>query len=111
MRVVFTDVIVSGLTSLLANLNSRFSFIGITETWLQDSSHNSNIPGYRFIHKHRTNTSGGGVGLYLADSLEFKRRSDISFSSDENAESLFVEVNRPKERNLIVGVIYRPIGI
>ena len=95
----------SGLTNLLATVNLRFSFIGITETWLQDSSHNSNIPGYRFIHKNRTNTSGGGVGLYLADSLEFKWRSDISFSSDENAEALFVEVNRVKEKNLIVGVI------
>ena len=55
-----------------------------------------------------TNTSGGVVGLCLADSLEFKWRSDVSFSSDETAESLFVEVNTPKERNLIVGVIYRP---
>ena len=60
--------------------------------------HNSNIPGYKFIHKHRANTSGGGVGLYLADSFEF----------DETAESMFVEVDRPKERKLIVGVIYRP---
>ena len=56
----------SGLTNLLATVNLRFSVIGITETWLQDSSHNSNIPCYRFIHKNRTNTSGGGVGLYLA---------------------------------------------
>ena len=30
------------------------------------------------------------------------------FPSDETAESMFVEVNRPKEKNLIVGVIYRP---
>ena len=87
----------SGLTHLLGNLTFRFFFIGITETWLQDSSHNCNIPGYRFINKHRTNTSGGGAGLYLADSLQFKRRSDISLSSDETAESLFVEVNRLKE--------------
>ena len=98
----------SGLTNLLATVNLRFSFIRITETWLQDSSHNSNIPGYRFIHKNCTNTSGGGVGLYLTDSLEFKWRLDISFSSDETAESMFVEVNRPKEKNLIEGVICRP---
>ena len=98
----------SGLTNLLATVNLRFSFIGITETWLQDSSHNSNIPGYRFIHKKHTNTSGGGVGLYLADSLKLKWCLDISFTSDENDESMFVEVNRLKEKNLIVGVIYRP---
>ena len=109
MRVVFNVRNLSGLTNLLANLNLRFSFIGIPETWLQYSSHNSNFPGYRFIHKHSTDTSGGVVGLYLADSLEFKRRSDISFSSDETAEAFFVQVNRPKERNLFVGVIYRPL--
>lgn len=91
----------SGLTNLSSNLIQRFSFIGITETWLQDSSHNSNIPGYRFIHKHHTNTSGGGVGLYLADSLEFKWRSDISFSSDETAESLFVEVIGQKKETYL----------
>ena len=26
----------------------------------------------------------------------------------ECAESLFVEINRPKEKNIIVGVVYRP---
>ena len=66
------------------------------------------IPGYKFIPKHRINSPSRGVGLFLADSLEFKCRSDFSFPDDECAESLFVEFNRHKERNLIVGVIYRP---
>ena len=51
---------------------------------------------------------GGGVGLYLADSIEFKYRPDSSFSNNECADSSFVEVNKTKEKNLLVGVIYRP---
>ena len=42
----------SGLTNFLVTVNLRFSFIGITETWLRDFSHNSDIPGYKFIRKH-----------------------------------------------------------
>ena len=34
MRLVFNVRNLSGLTSLLANLNLRFSFIGITETYI-----------------------------------------------------------------------------
>lgn len=97
-----------GLTNLLENLELKFSFIGITETWLRDSSHHSDISGYNFIHEHRTDRAGGGVGLYVADNFESKCRSDLVFSNKECAESLFVEIIRPKEKNLIIGVIYRP---
>ena len=41
--------------------------------------------------------TGGGVGLYLVDCLEFKHRADLVFSED-CAESLFVEINRMKEK-------------
>ena len=55
--------------------------------------------------KHRT---GGGVGLLLGDNFDFKCRPDLVFSCTECAESLFVEFNRPKEKNKTVGVVYRP---
>ena len=95
------------LTILLKNLELRFSFIGITETWLRDSSHYTDISGYNFVHNPRKDRTGGGVGLYLADNFDFKCRHDLVFSSTECAESLFVEINRPKEKNIIVGVVYR----
>ena len=96
------------LTTLLKNLELRFSFIGITETWLRDSSHHTDISGYNFVHNPRKDRTGGGVGLYLADNFDFKCRPDLVFSCTECAESLFVEINRPKEKNIIVGVVYRP---
>ena len=96
------------LTTLLKNLELRFSFIGITETWLRDSSHHTDISGYNFVHNPRKDRTGGGVGLYLADNFDFKCRPDLVFPCTECAESLFVEINRPKEKNIIVGVVYRP---
>ena len=58
----------------------KFSVIGISETWLDDSSHSSDIPGFNFIHNHRVGRTGGAVGLYLADYLEFKHRADLVFA-------------------------------
>ena len=65
------------LTDLLANINKKFSFIGISETWLQSSDHSVDMDGYYFVHTHRSGKSGGGVGLYVASNLEYKSRNDL----------------------------------
>ena len=48
--------------------------------------------------------------MHLDVDLAFKFRNDLSIDTDESlsVESLFIEVCRPKRKNLIVGVIYRP---
>ena len=66
------------------------------------------IAGYNFLHKPRVNRIGGGVGLYISEHLNYKQRHDLAFPEDKSAESLFVEINRTKEKNIIVGIIYRP---
>ena len=91
-------------SNFLGSLTLDFSVIGITETWLDNSSHLSDIQGYSFIHNPRVDTDGGGVGLYLAEHLKFKNRTDLTFVN----ESLFVEVIRPTEKNIVIGAIYRP---
>ena len=94
-------------SNFLGSLSVKFSDIGITETWHNDSSHTSDISGYNFIHRHRVDRSGGGVGIYLLDHLDFKHRADLAFPSD-CAKSLFIEINRTKENNILIGVVYRP---
>ena len=82
--------------------------MAITETWLKDSSHTVDIPGFSFIHKHREDKAGGGVGLYLADYFDFNLRPEFAVS-DLCCESLFIEINRTKDKNIIIsGVLYRP---
>ena len=91
------------------NLDIQFSVTGITETWLRDSAHLVDISGFNFLHKHRLNRSGG-VGLYLSNNFEFKTRDDICFDDEKIAESIFIEICKYSEKNIIVRVIYRPPG-
>lgn len=96
------------LHNLLANVKTNFSIIGISETWLQSAEHNVNIDGYNFIHNYRSNRSGGGVGFYVAADVEYKIRSDLAYDDINWAESLFIEIDRPHEKNIIIGIVYRP---
>ena len=99
---------VDELLTLLSTLNVKFSVVGITETWLQDSSLGVNIDGYNFVYKNRSAKTGGGVGLYVPDNLDFRIHTDIYAYEDEVMELLFVEIIRSHERNVIIGIIYRP---
>ena len=101
---------VDELSTLLSALNIKFSVVGITETWLQDSSLGVNIDGYNFVYKNRSAKTGGGVGLYVSHNLDFRIRKDIYAYEDEVMESLFIEIIRSHERNVIVGIIYRPLN-
>ena len=60
-----------------------------------------------FLHKHRNDRSGGGVALYFAYYLNFKLREDLGFDN-KGAESMFMEINRTSDKNVIVGIVYRP---
>lgn len=95
--------------TLLANLQITLPVIGISETWLSDlTSDQVNVPGYNFISNHRNSKTGGGTGLYLQDNLKYKLRPECMFSDPEKIESVFVEIEIPHGKNIIVGSIYRP---
>ena len=45
---------------------------------------------------------------YLSNNCDFKVRDDLSGSDADVMESLFIEIVRSNEKNIVVGVIYRP---
>ncbi len=58
----------------------------ISETWLTDTNHSEgyyDIPGYIFKYRNRPKgitwapDDAGGVGIYIADHLQFKHRTDL----------------------------------
>ena len=99
----------NSLTNLLVSINHKFSIIGISETWLQDSLHNVDIVGYNFVHDYHSDRSGGGIGLYLSLGLEYISRNDLCFPQTSNVESLFVElITNSRSKNIIIGIVYRP---
>ena len=97
------------LSLFLSNIETKFSIMGLSETWLQHSDSLVDMSGYKFIHNHRLNRAGGGVGLYCSDDLNYKVRKDLNYDSD-CAESLFIEIVKPRGKSSIVGVVYRPPG-
>ena len=97
------------LNLMLGNLKKSFAVIGISETWLTEcTAELVNITGYSFISNHRKSKTGGGVGIYLHNDLQYKILSECKLSDPEVIESLFVEITVPHGKNIIVGCVYRP---
>ena len=102
-------------TCHISKINSNF-YPSIS-LLLQSLKHGSTISRdlyslteYSFVEQHRSNKCGGGVGIFLRNHLNYSKRNDLNVFN-ESCESLFVEIDRTKlikEKNIIIGVIYRP---
>ena len=106
-----TQSMVSTFDGLLTTLSQYpFDIITMSETWLKDNElllQHVTIPGYCHTFQNRERMRGGGVGMYLKESLKFKRRKDIE-SSYPNLEHLWIEIpGRNRNSKLLIGTIYR----
>ena len=89
-------------------MNYSFSVIGLSETKIKHNRGiilNTDIKGYKFLSQP-TLSEAGGVGLFIKNNLAFTRRSEFCCSEQE-FESLFVEIEVSNQRNIVAGVIYR----
>ena len=86
--------------------DKRPHIIGIQETKLDSTVENSdiNIDEYGIIRNDR-NLSGGGVALYIHNSLVFKNFDEIS---DPNVESVSAKIKVGNYKPFIVTCLYRP---
>ena len=68
------------------------------------------IDGYHeLIFKSRSlNTQGGGVGIYVNNQLKVTNLPDYSIFIDKIVETVFVEIELPSKKKIVVGSIYRP---
>ena len=65
------------------------------------------LPKYKCIHQVRSYGKGGGVSIYIHNSLNFKLRLDLSINSFD-VESLSIELLCKKKKNTLISVLYRP---
>ena len=102
---------IQNFENYLQLLSIKFSVIGMTETWLDDTSCLLySMPNYNFVESHRKNKSGGGVGIFLRDGILYKQRTDLSVFNDY-CEYSFIEIEKSvfgHEKNVVIGVFYRP---
>ena len=68
-----------------------------------------NILDYKSEHNYRNNKSGGGVSVFIKNSVEYICRNDLNTLND-CIESLFIELpkNGINNKNTVIGIIYRP---
>ena len=101
----------SNFDSYYQSLNFKFSVIGFTETWLNESNCDVySIDNYQHFSLIRENKRGGGCSLFVQNYFNVIERKDISIM-DNNIEALFIELQKNDtklENNCIIGVIYRP---
>ena len=64
------------------------------------------LSNYSFEHT-LTESSAGGILLYIANHLSYKTRNDLNIYKKFELESTFVEIINPKRSNIIVGTIDR----
>ena len=93
------------------HLNFTFPIIGLMETWLSESTSGLfGIAGYGFVERHWDGRSGGGVGVFIRNTLNFEYRDDISHF-DGFCECLCIEMEKNSfdmTKNILVAITYRP---
>ena len=93
--------------SYMSNKNCDFSVIGFSETWLNSSNIDTySIDGYSHVGLTREIGKGGGVSLFICDSIMYCELLEFNMVC-EYIECVFVKINC-MGHNFIVGVVYRP---
>ncbi|KAK4823680.1 hypothetical protein QYF61_005651 [Mycteria americana] len=84
----------------------NYDMVAITETWW-DNSHNWSVAmdGYKLFRRDRRGRRGGGVALYIRESLDSLELNDC----DDRVECLWVRIRgKANKADIVVGVCYRP---
>ena len=78
----------------------------ITETWLDSNNHDLyNIPEHNMINDFRQKSARGGVSILLLESLCYK---ETPIADEWRHRLWFHWLKRISEKNIHIGVIYRP---
>ena len=95
--------------SFLASTDVIFDVIQITESRLnRNKKHLATIdlPNYSTDHCPADGASGGAL-LYIKEDLIYKSRINLKIYKRRELEPPFIEIIKPKLKNVIVGCIYR----
>ena len=97
------------LLGYLDTLDNMFKVIGLSETAINETSISYDIPSYNCEIDFRSARKGGGVSLYILDTLQYKLRNDLQLGGEVN--SVFIEIFKTSsntKRNIVCGCVYRP---
>ena len=83
----------------------RIHIIALIETWLNSNISDAEVslPGFTLFRRDRLVKKGGGVAVFVSESINAVRRSDLEID-----ESVWIEIFLPKSKGLLFGTFYRP---
>ncbi|MEW8185640.1 MAG: reverse transcriptase family protein [Candidatus Thiodiazotropha endolucinida] len=87
--------------------SAAYDVMIFTESWLNHTIPNGRISIEHFhepLRYDRNERTGGGVAVYIRDSISFKRRSDLEIP---NLEAVWVEISL-RCKTILIGGFYRP---
>ena len=100
---------IDDLKSFLTELRIKFDIICISESILSQQNPqttNINLAGYN-IEQTPTESSAGGVLLYISQKFSYKQRKDLQIYCPKELKSVFIELSIPNKPNFIVGAVYK----
>ena len=100
---------IDDLKTVLSQCTKPFDVIGITETRIKKGSvpyTDISLDGYNY-ESQPTESSAGGVQIYLSTDIKYKCRSDLNIYKSRELESVFVETLNVDSNNFILGYVYK----
>ena len=90
----------------LEMLDLTFDVICLSETWMKGNALDIYFPNYVPFHQMRCSRRGGGVAIYVKNSLISKTRPELNICT-ENSELVSAEIIHRNKR-VIICTAYRP---
>ncbi|KAL7396416.1 hypothetical protein ABVT39_005480, partial [Epinephelus coioides] len=98
----------SKVYDFLGMLKTKFSAVAVSETWLSDEiGKDYELQGYRMFYVNRRRKRGGGVVLYVDETLQCKHVKNMSKGIDDKLEFVTVEIEMEKAKNIIISCVYK----
>ncbi|XP_072043447.1 uncharacterized protein [Amphiura filiformis] len=86
--------------------HNNIDILCLTETWLtnDDTDNELIIEGYNLCRLDRIGMQHGGILCCVKDGVVFKEKSNLH---DDSIEALWIEINLPHTKPLLLGTVYR----
>ena len=94
--------------NILVSQCPNLHILAFTEIWLNNDIADGeiSIPGYKIFRSDRPNGRGGGIAVYIKESLSVIRRADLE--KHFPGECSLLEILLPKAKGILFGTFYRP---
>ena len=85
---------------------TKATVFAVSETWLDSTVTDGevSVPGFNIVRRDR-NRNGGGVAIFIRDSIAFNIRPDLAV---DGLEAIWIELLLPRTKGILVCSLYRP---